>query len=124
MKVNKWSGYIYGFLMMMPFLMVLFVMLAAVFTRNQVYTSGQGFIGDISGAFDSVYDTGYFDWVDGTPFYSSIKSFCNLFSLSEPFSYFLTYMIDISVVYLGIEVLLAFINIARKLVYAFVDKEF
>lgn len=125
MKVNKVSHYIYGFLMLMPLMSACGMWLYCIFTRtgtidNPIYQFASGF--------SNVMYNGSFDFVEGMPFYESINDFCELFGVGFTsqlgIDYYFTYIVTISVVYLGIEVLLAFINIARKLVYAFVDKEF
>lgn len=127
MKVNKLSSWVYGILMLLPFLMFVFYVLMWTFNRGSIPSEINSFQSFCNTMELNTWDYAPFSDIFDSPFYSSINSFVGLFgqnSTTTFISAYLTWGITISIIYLGYEVLLAFINIARKLVYAFVDKEF
>lgn len=125
MKVNKVSNWVYSIFMLLPILVPIITFIVMTFSRGTITENIE--LSTIGNYFEGVYDLPIFDWVVDTTFYSVFGRFIDVVSsssMSHWFGCYFAYGITISLTYLGYEVLLAFINIARKLVYAFVDKEF
>lgn len=123
MKTNKLLNWLYAFLMGLPIIVTLFYMLAMVFTRNPNFQfSYDSFVN----AFEDIMYQGRFDFVENNGLYGTINDFLSYFGISGSLGldYLFTYWLTISIVWLGFEVLMTFIQMARKLIYAFVDKEF
>lgn len=134
MKVSKISRITYGIFMLLPFIIGLAFMLAPIFSHTFDWSQVADYKADGYKFFAEGLDDGiyfYLNWLgvnSSSNFYGTIYQFVLLitggsFDETALFVY-MVYGIQVSLFYLGYEVLLAFINIARKLVYAFVDKEF
>lgn len=123
MKTNKLLNWLYAFLMGLPIIVTLFYMLAMVFTRNPNFQFSYDFFVN---AFEDIMYQGQFNFVENNGLYGTINDFLSYFGISGSLGldYLFTYWLTISIVWLGFEVLMTFIQMARKLIYAFVDKEF
>lgn len=121
MKVNKVNTWIYWIFTLMPILACFIYMIIPVFSHTYDFTNFT--FGNFIQVFDNIWETDTFGWVSSTPYFDSLYSFASIIfvdgvhEITPCIVYYCCYALTISLFYLGIEVLMWFINFARKFMY-------
>lgn len=115
--IRKLMNCVYGFIMIMPLLAIIYLCCYAVLNPNSVLTDST-----LDNAFyyacNQVLDSSLFNWSLSSFLISPIDYFLTLFSVptSSIYDCLLCYWLSISVAWIGFEVLMWFITFARSVI--------